>query len=309
MTARVNPRAGISYPRAEDLRMPRKLISLLFAAAIATTAFAQAPATATSTTTAATTTTVVTDSDSQETREAFHSTLRRYPTEVSRVLKLDPSLMTNQSYLATYPALAAFLSQHPEIAHSPAFFLNNVYTGEDPRGENSSERVWRSTMEGLSIFAVIALITGVLTWLVRTLLEHRRWSRISKVQAEVHNKLMDRLTANEDLLAYIQTPAGKRFLESAPIALDGAPRAVSAPIGRILWSVQVGLVLAAAGWGLTYVSGSIDKTVSQPLYAMGVLAISIGIGFVISGVVSYVLSRRLGLWETAAATTADAPAE
>jgi ABC-type multidrug transport system fused ATPase/permease subunit len=287
--------------------MPRKLITLLFAAAIATTAFAQAPATATSIP-AATTSTVVTDSDSQETREAFHSALRRYPTEVSRVLKLDPSLMTNQSYLATYPALAAFLAQHPEIAHSPAFFLDNVYTGEEPRGENSSERVWRSTMEGLSIFAVLALVTGVLTWLVRTLIEHRRWSRVSKVQAEVHNKLMDRFTANEDLLAYIQTPAGKRFLESAPIALDGAPRAVSAPVGRILWSVQVGLVLAAAGFGLEYVSGSIDKNVAQPLFAMGVLAISIGVGFVISAIVSYALSRRLGLWETAAAP-ADAPAE
>jgi ABC-type multidrug transport system fused ATPase/permease subunit len=280
--------------------MPKKLITLLFAAAIATTAFAQAPATATSVP-AATTSTVVTDSDSQETREALHAALRRYPTEVSRVLKLDPSLMTNQTYLATYPALAAFLAQHPEIAHSPAFFLDNVYVGEETRGENSSERVWRSTMEGLSIFAVLALVTGVLTWLVRTLIEHRRWSRISKVQAEVHNKLMDRFTANEDLLAYIQTPAGKRFLESAPIALDGAPRAVSAPVGRILWSVQVGLVLAAAGFGLQYVSRSIEKTVAQPLFAMGVLAISIGIGFVVSAIVSYVLSRRLGLWETAAA--------
>jgi ABC-type multidrug transport system fused ATPase/permease subunit len=279
--------------------MPKKLIPLLFAAAIATTAFAQAPATATSVP-PATTSTIVTDSDSQETREAFHTVLRRYPTEVSRVLKLDPSLMANQSYLATYPALAGFLAQHPEIAHSPAFFLDNVYIGDESRAENSSERVWRSTMEGLSIFAVLALVTGVLTWLVRTLIEHRRWSRMSKVQAEVHNKLMDRFTANEDLLAYIQTPAGKRFLESAPIALDGAPRAVSAPVGRILWSVQVGVVLAAAGFGLQYVSRSIEKTVAQPLFAMGVLAISIGIGFVVSAIVSYVLSRRLGLWETAA---------
>jgi ABC-type multidrug transport system fused ATPase/permease subunit len=275
--------------------MPKKLITLLFAAAIATSAFAQAPATATSTTT-----TVVTDSDSRETREAFHSTLRRYPTEVSRVLKLDPSLMTNQSYLANYPALASFLAQHPEIAHSPAFYLD-VYVGDEGRAENSSERVWRSTMEGLSLLAVLAVVTGALTWLVHTLIEHRRWSRVSKVQAEVHNKLMDRFTANEDLLAYIQSPAGKRFLESAPIALDGAPRAVSAPVGRILWPVQVGLVLAAAGFGLEYVSGSIDKTVSQPLFAMGVLAIAIGIGFVVSAMVAYVLSRRLGLWETAPA--------
>ncbi|MEA2339229.1 MAG: hypothetical protein QOE82_3236 [Thermoanaerobaculia bacterium] len=279
--------------------MSKKLLNLLFAAVIATSAFAQAPATTTSTSTAATST-VVTDSDSHETREAFHSTLRRYPTEVSRVLKLDPSLMTNQSYLANYPALAQFLAQHPEIAHSPAFYLDNIYTGEELRNENSSERVWREVMEGLGIFCIFGLVTGVLTWLVRTLIEHRRWSRISKVQAEVHNKLMDRFTANEDLLAYIQTPAGKRFLESAPITLENSPRAVSAPVGRILWSVQVGLVLAAAGVGLQYVSRSIEKTVSQPLFAMGILAVSIGIGFVLSAIVSYVLSRRLGLWETAA---------
>src|SRR4051812_3797050 len=139
MTVRVNPRAGISYPRAEDLRMPKKLITLLFAAAIATTAFAQAPATATSSTTTAAPT-VVTDTDSRETREMFHSTLQRYPTEVSRVLTLDPSLMTNQSYLANYPALASFLAQHPEIAHSPAFYLGNIYVGDEQRGENSSER-------------------------------------------------------------------------------------------------------------------------------------------------------------------------
>ena len=276
--------------------MPRQLITLLFAAAITTSAAAQAPATATNVT-AATSTVVVTDADSHETRAAFQDTLRRYPTEVSKVLKLDPSLLTNQTYLASYPALAAFLAQHPEVAHSPAFYLESVWIPGDARAENSNERVWRSTMEGLSIFAVLALVTGVLTWLVRTLIEHRRWSRMSKVQAEVHNKLLDRFTANEYLLAYIQTPAGKRFLESAPIPLDANPRAVSAPIGRILWSVQVGLVLAAAGFGLEYVSGSIEKDVAQPLFAMGILAISIGAGFVLSAIVSFILSRKLGLWE------------
>jgi ABC-type Fe3+-siderophore transport system permease subunit len=155
-------------------------------------------------------------------------------------------------------------------------------------------------MEGLAIFSIFALVTGVLIWLVRTIIDHRRWSRVSKVQADVHTKLMDRFTANDDLLAYIQTPAGKRFLESAPLALDAGPRAISAPIGRILWSIQVGLVLAAAGFGLQYVSGSIDKNVSQPLFAMGILGVSIGAGFVLSAIVSFILSKKLGLWETPA---------
>ncbi|HXH37921.1 MAG TPA: hypothetical protein VNN08_04800 [Thermoanaerobaculia bacterium] len=285
--------------------MPKRLIALLFAAAIAVSAAAQAPATATSN--PAATSTIVTDADSHETREAFDSVLRRYPAEVSRVLKLDPSLMTNQTYLANYPALGSFLSQHPEVAHSPAFYLERVSIPEDARGESSGERVWRSAVQGVAVFAVFGLFAGVLIWLVRTIIDHRRWSRVSKVQADVHNKLLDRFTANEDLLAYIQTPAGKRFLESAPIALDGSPRAVSAPIGRILWSIQVGLVLAAAGFGLQYVSGSIQKDVAQPLFAMGILSVSIGAGFVLSAIVSFVLSRKLGLWEPRPAP-ADSPA-
>ena len=275
--------------------MPRKLIAFLFAAAVAVSAAAQAPATATSIPPA--TSTVVTDSDSHETRDAFDSVLRRYPSEVSRVLKLDPSLLTNQSYLANYPALASFLAQHPEVAHSPAFYLGNISIPEDGVRENGSERAWRSTMEGLTIFGVFALVACVLIWLVRTVIDHRHWNQVSKVQAEVHTKLMDRFTANDDLLAYIQTPAGKRFLESAPLALDAGPRAVSAPIGRILWSVQVGLVLAAGGFGLQIVSGNVEKTVSQPLFAMGILGVSLGAGFVLSAIVSYILSRKLGLWE------------
>jgi hypothetical protein len=287
--------------------MPRRLITLLFAAAVAVSAAAQAPATATSTP-ASSTSTVVTDSDSHETREAFETMLRRYPSQLARVLKLDPSLMSNQTYLANYPALAAFLAQHPEVLHSPAFYLERVSIPENPAGETTSERVWRSTMEGVSIMMVFALIFGVLIWLVKTIIDHRRWSSVSKTQADVHNKLLDRFTANEDLLAYIQTPAGKRFLESAPIALDNGPRAVSAPVGRILWSVQVGLVLAAGGFGLQIVSGSVEKNVAQPLLAMGILGISLGVGFVLSAVVSFILSRKLGLWESPAApqsTTTD----
>ena len=56
---------------------------------------------------------------------------------------------------------------------------------------------------------------------------------------------MDRFTANEDLLAYMQTPAAQRFLESAPLSLEAPSRPVGAPLSRILWSVQVGVVLGA----------------------------------------------------------------
>jgi hypothetical protein len=139
-----------------------------------------------------------------------------------------------------------------------------------------------------------------LIWIIRTLVEYRRWQRTSKVHTEVHNKLLDRFTANEDLLAYMQTPAARRFLDSAPLSLDAPARPVGAPLSRILWSVQVGVVLAAGGLGLLFVSNRVIDEVAQPLFAIGVLALAVGAGFVVSAGASFLLSRRLGLFEPAA---------
>jgi hypothetical protein len=235
--------------------------------------------------------------DSNETREELMTVLNRFPPQVARVLKLDATLFSNPSYLANYPALQQFVAKHSEVAHNTAFYLEGVWVPNDFVPESASVRVWRGMIEGISIFAVFVTITGAIVWLIRTLIEHRRWSRISRTQAEVHNKLMDRFSSTEELMAYMQTPGGKRFLETGVVSLEPAPqRAVSAPIGRILWSVQIGVVVIAAGIGLQIISRmAADKEITQPMLAMGVLAAAIGTGFLISALVSYVLSKRLGL--------------
>jgi hypothetical protein len=69
------------------------------------------------------------------------------------------------------------------------------------------------------------------------------------------------------------------------------------PQGRILWSVQGGVVLIAGGIGLQVVSGRVSDASSQPLHALGVLGIALGVGFVISAIISFVISRRMGLIE------------
>jgi hypothetical protein len=282
--------------------MPQRIvISLIFIFAVVTQAMAQETTTATAAPEeSATSTAASSTDDSADTREALQSVLGKYPSQVAKVLKLDPALFGNQAYLANYPALAAFVAQHPEIAHTPAFYLESVWIPLDLAPESPAERVWRDTMQGVSIFMVMLLVTGGFVWLVRTVIEHRRWSRLTRTQSEVHNKLLDRFTSNEEVLAYMQTTGGKRFLESAPIPMDSGPRAVSAPISRMLWSVQVGLILAAAGVGLQFVGRGVEKTVAQPLMAMGVLAVAIGAGFLVSAFVSFILSKRLGLFAQAA---------
>lgn len=269
------------------------LTALIFTAVWAITASAQPAPTTTTTTTV-----VLDETDSRQTRQAFEQLLRRYPPQVGKVLKLDPTLFDNEAYMAHYPALAAFVAKHPEVTHNSTFFLQGVWIPGDPTPEEPTVRIWRDFMEMVTILALFMVFGGVLVWLIKTLIDHRRWSRLSRVQADVHNKLLDRFASNEDLVAYIQTPAGKRFLESAPIPLEAEPRAVSAPIARILWSVQIGLVVAAAGVGLQIMSAGVQTEVSQPLFAFGVLAIAVGAGFVLSAFVSFVLSRKLGLWET-----------
>jgi hypothetical protein len=240
--------------------------------------------------------------DASETRERFEEVLKKLPPAVARVLRLDPSLMGNETYLSMYPTLAAFIKQHPEVRNMPGYFLEHVGSYEfwSPESrEPAAVRLWRNMIESFAIAGVFLTVTFVLIWIVKTLVEYRRWHRTSKVHTEVNNKLLDRFTTNEELLAYIQTPAGRKFIESAPLSMDTPARPVGAPFTRILWSVQVGVVLAAGGLGLFYVSTRVIEEVAQLFFAVAVLAVSFGAGFIASAAASYMLSRRLGLLDDA----------
>jgi hypothetical protein len=151
-------------------------------------------------------------------------------------------------------------------------------------------------LEGLTNFAVFSLIAFALSWLVRTIIEQKRWSRLSRTQSEVHNKILDRFSTSGELLDYIRTPAGTKFLESAPIPLHTESAPQNAPLSRVLWSVQIGVVVAAASLGMILVSGRLEKESAQELFALGMIGASIGVGFIASALVSVFLSRRLGLW-------------
>ncbi len=71
---------------------------------------------------------VLQDDSAGETRGRLQELLRQYPPSLSTVLRLDPSLLTTASYISPYPALAAFLGQHPEIARNPTFFSDRPHT-------------------------------------------------------------------------------------------------------------------------------------------------------------------------------------
>jgi hypothetical protein len=273
--------------------MIRRTIALILFGLTAS-AFAAPPAPSTASATVAATV----DADSRQTREEMKALLRRYPPELGYVLKLDPTLFGNQTYLANYPALANFVAQHPEVAHNPSYFLDEITLPNERREPDPpGMRIWRQLVGDIFGGIAFLIVTSVLVWVIKTLIDQRRWNRLSRVQTEVHSKLLERFTSNEELLAYIQTPAGKRFFESAPIPLESGPRPMRAPIGRIFWSLQAGLVLIAAGIGFDLVSLRVKTEASEVLYGLGMIGLLIGVALVVSAGVFYGLSRKFGLWQ------------
>jgi hypothetical protein len=230
-----------------------------------------------------------------DTRNRLHEILNEYPPSLAQVLRLDPSLLASGDYVTPYPRLAAFLSQHPEVAHNPSFFLGDVrFSGPEPARVQTMREI-RDALFGIMVFLGFAGVVGTVAYLARALIDHRRWLHASRIQTDAHTKLVERLATNEDLLAYVQSPAGQRFLSFAPALPETDVQSLSAPIGRILWSMQTGIVVAIAGLGLWVGKNYVIEEVAQPLTVVAVLAGAIGIGFVVSAIASYGLSRQLGL--------------
>ena len=235
--------------------------------------------------------------DARETRDRLRDVLNQYPPSVREVLRIDPTLLYRPDYLATYPMLASFLEQHPEIAHNPGFFLGEWRAPEESTPASEGFRTLGRISENLMVLLIIVTITTGVIWLIRTAIEHRRWQRAMRAQTELNTKLIDRFSSSEELLAYLQSPAGKALIE--PAALPQAsprPMPMNAPLSRIFWSLQSGIVVGALGTGLMIVAGNVSNVeVHQTLRGFGIVLLLMGVGFAISAAVSFFLSQRLGL--------------
>ncbi len=232
----------------------------------------------------------------QQVQQELQRILEAYPPSVRQVLQLDPSLMQREDYMATYPALGAFLQQHPEIARNPRFFFGAPYVDRERTERERSLDVLRNTLDGIGFLTGFLVVISLIYSLLRQAVEYRRWRRQIQIQTDVHTKLLDRMTNNQELLAYIETPAGRRFLEAQVPAVAQAAAPTLAPLARILWSIQIGVVVIAAGIGFWVARTSIaDVDLVTVFQVMGSLAVAVGVGFVASAILSWGLSQRMGL--------------
>jgi hypothetical protein len=235
--------------------------------------------------------------------------LRLSPT-LTTVVAHDPSLLSNQDYVArNNPQLAAFLTAHPEVALNPEFYLFSHLNHEDGSPDEALERaVWPDVfrpngysspfaefLHDLSPLLAFGFFLLALTWMIRVILENRRWNRIFKLQSEVHGRLIDKFSSNQELSAYMETEAGKRFLEAAPIPLSiESGQRVPNTVARVLTPLQIGIVLVLLGIGFLLLRRA-GPDMETPMLVLGTVAMMPGIGFIISAGLTWVLAARMGL--------------
>lgn len=250
-----------------------------------------------------------TDRDVAATQSQLIKLLRLSPT-LTTVVAHDPSLLSNQDYVAhNNPQLAAFLTAHPEVARNPDFYLFTHLNHESGEPDEALERaVWPDVYREQnrpSAFAgflgdlppVIALAFFLIAviWMTRVFVENRRWGRTFKLQSEVHGRLIDKFSSNQELAAYMETEAGKRFLEAAPIPVNiESGQRVPNAVARVLTPLQIGIVLVLLGIGLLLLRHA-SPDLEIPMLVFGTIVLMPGIGFIISAGITWVLAARLGL--------------
>jgi len=195
------------------------------------------------------------------------------------------------------------------VGRNPDFYLFTHMHPEDGGPDEALEReVWPEVYrmrQPESAFREIAhdfipmvafgCFLVALLWAIRLFLENRRWSRIFKLQSEVHARLIDKFSTNQELAAYMETEAGKRFLEAAPIPLsmENGQRMPNA-IARVLTPVQIGTVLILLGVGFLLLRNA-GPDFEIPMRVLGVLILMPGIGFILSAGFTWAIATRLGL--------------
>ncbi len=297
------------------MRNHRRIVSRLFspiavlALAGATFAGAQSrPASPAKAAPPAQTASVPSEQDVAVTQQQLIKLLRLSPT-LTTVVAHDPSLLSNQDYVArNNPQLAEFLTTHPEVARNPDYYLFTHFSREGGRSDEALERavwpdVYRSQPDNSGmrdfvsnlppVFALIAFLAAAV-WTGRLIVDSRRWARIFKLQSEVHGRLIDKFSTNQELAAYMETEAGKRFLEAAPIPLHDTAQRVPNAVARVLTPVQIGSVLILLGIGCLLLRHA-GPDLATPMLVLGTVILMPGIGFIISAGITWVLAARLGL--------------
>ncbi len=139
-------------------------------------------------------------------------------------------------------------------------------------------------LEKVVLLPIFFSLVGFVVW---TIFSTIRRYKMAKLQAELQTKLLEKFGSSQELLAYVQSDAGKRFLES--LAMEQRT-----PYARILGAVQAGVILIFLAFAFLFLRGRVSGA-EEGFLVFGTITLSLGAGFGLSAALSYFLSKSFGL--------------
>jgi len=132
----------------------------------------------------------------------------------------------------------------------------------------------------VGLFALIA-------WIVFVIADGRRRREQLKVISEFNAKILEKMGSTAEFGAFLDTEGGRRLMKT--LTVEG-PSAKT----RMLGATQTGIVCASIGIAML-ILGGIFYYLRDGLWVMGGIITACGIGFLVSTLASYRLSKTLGL--------------
>ncbi len=139
----------------------------------------------------------------------------------------------------------------------------------------------------MPINEVVMIICMILFWgwVVYIILEWRKLKHKNQLQ----NKIIDKLNSVPELNEFLQTEGGSRFLNFLTIESLN-------PKEKLLSSITKGIMLIMLGGAFFSIDPLLTVTEGAQIFtALGLIFSALGIGFLVSSFISYLLSKKWGI--------------
>jgi hypothetical protein len=134
---------------------------------------------------------------------------------------------------------------------------------------------------------------GFVVWVLTT-----GWFRRSrlKLASEFQNKLLERIGSLNDLNEFLQTEGGKKLMDGLAYDMPSTK-----PQDSILRTIQLGIVCGSLGASflllrLYFGRAYADFGDYEVLTIVAAIGLALGVGFLLSAIVSYQLGARMGVF-------------
>lgn len=143
-------------------------------------------------------------------------------------------------------------------------------------------------MDFLAPMLVLITVALVIGSIFRAHFVNRRMRENARTYGELQGRLIDKFGDADQVVRYLESDAGKRLLAGAESGRGGAHQ-------RILDSLQVGIVTMLGGAGLMAGGNVSEHKIAEVMDTLGLIALLVGAGFVVSAIVAGVLLKSWGL--------------